>query len=487
VAFDVNAARQSGYSVAEITDHLATEQNFDIAGAKASGYSENDILSHLSGEEVQVAPEETGFAADFSSRIKNPLENIQGEDSYIGAGIRYVVEEGLAIGDPAEQAYLEDRRARTAKKAAEDKDKYEFNFSELVDSVLDHPGAVTAEMANLMMADPELLFLPIGWARMASAGKKLGTAAKFGQAATKVTEVTAGMGGTALLGGGVIAAGSAIKQYQQKGEIDWDEVKEEGMAGGVGSVALVAALRSGGAVIRGMKKAASAKGISDKAVNDTVVAKMDQEELTLDEALNATFDDMGVPREADEIVKEANSLQGAKWKDEAQTVDPYEPTNYDGGIDFEKVSPTTSLGAAEPPALHFSMDEVVPYEAPRLTYEQFTSSRAINPVTKKPYTEATLKKKYKAYKENTELALDGVPYKPEYVRPVHEMMSETYNTHLEQFTPEKIKIRETELGFGEIEGKMDTAMTKAWREALARKRQTGEIDPKLLGFMEVFI
>ena len=46
--FDVNAARQAGYSDDEILGHLTQTRNFDVNGALSAGYSKADIIDHLS-------------------------------------------------------------------------------------------------------------------------------------------------------------------------------------------------------------------------------------------------------------------------------------------------------------------------------------------------------------------------------------------------------------------------------------------------------
>jgi hypothetical protein len=46
--FDIEGARQAGYTDAEIADHLSTQSKFDVAGARSSGYTDADIIQHLS-------------------------------------------------------------------------------------------------------------------------------------------------------------------------------------------------------------------------------------------------------------------------------------------------------------------------------------------------------------------------------------------------------------------------------------------------------
>ncbi len=51
MTFDVQAARQAGYSDADIAGFLAQQGNYDAEGAKRAGYSDQDIISHLTGNQ----------------------------------------------------------------------------------------------------------------------------------------------------------------------------------------------------------------------------------------------------------------------------------------------------------------------------------------------------------------------------------------------------------------------------------------------------
>lgn len=63
--FDIDGARQAGYTDAEIADHLATQNKFDVAGARTAGYADADIIQHLSAFEAPkpVSANEAGLAA----------------------------------------------------------------------------------------------------------------------------------------------------------------------------------------------------------------------------------------------------------------------------------------------------------------------------------------------------------------------------------------------------------------------------------------
>ncbi len=47
MAFDVESARKSGYTDAEIAAHLSQRLGFDLAAAKRSGYTEGEVIAHL--------------------------------------------------------------------------------------------------------------------------------------------------------------------------------------------------------------------------------------------------------------------------------------------------------------------------------------------------------------------------------------------------------------------------------------------------------
>lgn len=60
IAFDIQAARQAGYSESEISDHLGKAANFNLAQARSSGYSDGEIIDHLSKRQAGP-PKDTGL------------------------------------------------------------------------------------------------------------------------------------------------------------------------------------------------------------------------------------------------------------------------------------------------------------------------------------------------------------------------------------------------------------------------------------------
>jgi hypothetical protein len=64
MAFDLEGARNAGYSSAEIADHLAAKSKFKLADARKAGYSDDEIVAHLLGSPTATpaAPEPTAPA-----------------------------------------------------------------------------------------------------------------------------------------------------------------------------------------------------------------------------------------------------------------------------------------------------------------------------------------------------------------------------------------------------------------------------------------
>ncbi|RZI71251.1 MAG: hypothetical protein EOP38_31455, partial [Rubrivivax sp.] len=48
MGFDIEGARQAGYSDAEIASHLGKQSGFDVDAATRAGYKPDEIVNHLS-------------------------------------------------------------------------------------------------------------------------------------------------------------------------------------------------------------------------------------------------------------------------------------------------------------------------------------------------------------------------------------------------------------------------------------------------------
>src|SRR6187455_838106 len=73
--FDVQGARNAGYSDAEIAQHLASAPGvkFDVEGALKAGYSPTEIISHVTGEPT---PKSEGYIDTFRHGIAGTAGNI---------------------------------------------------------------------------------------------------------------------------------------------------------------------------------------------------------------------------------------------------------------------------------------------------------------------------------------------------------------------------------------------------------------------------
>lgn len=77
--FDIKAAKEAGYSDAEIADYLAQEQEFDIQSARSSGYSDAELLKHLTETAAAPAPEpepkpvDAPITSGFLMGLKDPI------------------------------------------------------------------------------------------------------------------------------------------------------------------------------------------------------------------------------------------------------------------------------------------------------------------------------------------------------------------------------------------------------------------------------
>ena len=80
MAFDVEGALRSGYSLTEVADYLGQQNKFDTAGARQAGYSDSELVHHLMG--ASNAPK-TGFIAG----MRSGYESLKGDIGSIGAGL----------------------------------------------------------------------------------------------------------------------------------------------------------------------------------------------------------------------------------------------------------------------------------------------------------------------------------------------------------------------------------------------------------------
>jgi hypothetical protein len=116
MAFDLEGARQAGYSDAEIASFLAPQKDFDLAGAKKAGYSDAEIVDHL-------APPPPTFGDYAKSVLSGGLSGAgmiaQGGGELLARGVNAIAGTELRAINPFQSAidWLEESKTRGAKAA----------------------------------------------------------------------------------------------------------------------------------------------------------------------------------------------------------------------------------------------------------------------------------------------------------------------------------------------------------------------------------
>lgn len=98
MAFDLKAARDAGYSDAEIADFLASEKNFDAKGAREAGYTDEQIIGQLSmSQQMPAQAKPQGFGAKVEAAIDQVPRQLGLTARY---GIEGITGAGGAFVDP---------------------------------------------------------------------------------------------------------------------------------------------------------------------------------------------------------------------------------------------------------------------------------------------------------------------------------------------------------------------------------------------------
>lgn len=116
--FDIEGARKSGYSDAEIADHLASQSKFDVSGARSAGYNDSDIIKHLSAFDAPPPVTANDRALAVSSGGYSGVAGMAGlpVDTALNvwdlgkAGIGAV--QGAVTGKPPSDAFLPSDRSQ---------------------------------------------------------------------------------------------------------------------------------------------------------------------------------------------------------------------------------------------------------------------------------------------------------------------------------------------------------------------------------------
>ena len=114
--FDVQAARQAGYSDDEILSHLTQTRKFDVDGAVKSGYSKPEIIQHLSATPAPDATPRGGDQPGFGSRLG---EGMLGFAGAAGQGIEALAHPERGPGQAIDLAASQAMSRRPPANAAE--------------------------------------------------------------------------------------------------------------------------------------------------------------------------------------------------------------------------------------------------------------------------------------------------------------------------------------------------------------------------------
>lgn len=85
--FDVERARQAGYTTAEMADFLAKEKSFDTKAAREAGYNDDEILAHLMRAEAPKPVTAGERVRALGSGINKGVAQILGMPTDLGANV----------------------------------------------------------------------------------------------------------------------------------------------------------------------------------------------------------------------------------------------------------------------------------------------------------------------------------------------------------------------------------------------------------------
>lgn len=113
------------------------------------------------------------------------------------------------------------------------------SISALGSAIVDDPGSVSANLINVMAQDPEFLLTPVGYERAAAATAQLGRA----------LSTAAGLAGATATAAVINIPISAMQQKEEKGFVDFDQVRNESTIAGLTGGALVGGLKGLGKLV----------------------------------------------------------------------------------------------------------------------------------------------------------------------------------------------------------------------------------------------
>jgi hypothetical protein len=100
MAFDIQAAKNAGYSPADIAGFLAAQNNFDLGAAKNAGYSDDEVIRHLTGASVSTGVGRTVLDQTLQGATANFGDEITGTIGGLGAKLYDVINSRLRGEEP---------------------------------------------------------------------------------------------------------------------------------------------------------------------------------------------------------------------------------------------------------------------------------------------------------------------------------------------------------------------------------------------------
>ena len=112
MGFNVNKAKESGYTDSEIADYLSSQSNFDVKGARAAGYQDNEIINQLvkqddeknsfTNKAVELAKSGLNKAGEFAKDIgKRELSNAADTVDFARDRVNDLVQGAIALPESA--------------------------------------------------------------------------------------------------------------------------------------------------------------------------------------------------------------------------------------------------------------------------------------------------------------------------------------------------------------------------------------------------
>jgi len=151
MAFDIQGAKDAGYSDDEIIDYMSKDNGFDIAGARNAGYTTNEIYEHLTQTAKPKSRTWSEALADggrsAAASVNNTLKTVTdlaGVDNPVSRTLKESADSWSASYSPAYKQELE--KQKTEKAALGDNASYIDRAALAAKQVIRNPIESTGEL-----------------------------------------------------------------------------------------------------------------------------------------------------------------------------------------------------------------------------------------------------------------------------------------------------------------------------------------------------